>query len=324
MAIAASMHLGRRHADRAARPCSRRDALGQQLVDAVAHDRMGLAAADLHDRPGPRGDARDRVGVAARQRRVAELVDVFHAQILRLEFGQIGKRLERLRLVDDGDGEAGMDQHVVADLRLRHIGEVGLLDDAGEGDPALRGSADRRPRCSRPARERRGTSDLLLDQRPRGEDGLADGQPAVVGRDAMMPIGRKARRAQAVDRRSVSRAFWKQPPVSSTLSNPDAPRDVDDRLGQRSCNAAASGSRRNARRALARPAPPASAASRAPAARRPRVTTGGGSARAFTARDRRRIRPPSPPRPRSWRSGRDRGWRRPHRTAGRRWRSAAR
>ena len=49
--------------------------------------------------------------------------------------------LRRLLLVDDADGEADVDEHVVADLRLGHVGEADLLDDAAEAHPAHRHAA---------------------------------------------------------------------------------------------------------------------------------------------------------------------------------------
>jgi len=41
----------------------------------------------------------------------------------------------RLDLVDDGDGEADMNQHMVADHGLGREGKVDLLDQAAEIDP---------------------------------------------------------------------------------------------------------------------------------------------------------------------------------------------
>src|SRR5262249_29063925 len=65
-------------ADRAPRPVDHLDALGQQLVDPVPDDRVGLPAADLHDRPTVPGGRMDVVHQSAGQLRVVELVDVFH------------------------------------------------------------------------------------------------------------------------------------------------------------------------------------------------------------------------------------------------------
>ena len=50
------------------------------------------------------------------------------------DLAQVGEDPRRLGLVDHGDGEADMDQHMVADRRLGHEGEVDLLDDAAEID----------------------------------------------------------------------------------------------------------------------------------------------------------------------------------------------
>ena len=52
--------------------------LGQELVDAVADDRVRLAAADLHDRPGPGRGGLDLGEEPAREGRVLELVEVLH------------------------------------------------------------------------------------------------------------------------------------------------------------------------------------------------------------------------------------------------------
>ena len=72
-------HLQRGDADRAARAVDQLDARREQLVDAVLDDRVGLAAADLHQRPRPGRDPGDRrEQLLAGQRRVAVLVEVLH------------------------------------------------------------------------------------------------------------------------------------------------------------------------------------------------------------------------------------------------------
>ena len=68
IAMRLSMQLDRRHADRAAGPVDQRDLGRQQLVDAEADDRVGLAAADLHQRPRSRHEPR---GCASAKRRAA-------------------------------------------------------------------------------------------------------------------------------------------------------------------------------------------------------------------------------------------------------------
>ena len=50
----------------------------QQFVDAELDDGVRLAAADLHERPRPRGDAANRPRVARRRFRVPVFVDEFH------------------------------------------------------------------------------------------------------------------------------------------------------------------------------------------------------------------------------------------------------
>ena len=75
-------HLQRGDADRAARAVDEFHGSAQQLVDAVADDRMGLPATHFHDRPGPGGSARDGLDEGLGRRRIAELVEVFHAEFL--------------------------------------------------------------------------------------------------------------------------------------------------------------------------------------------------------------------------------------------------
>ena len=51
---------------------------GQQLIDAVAHEGVGLAAADFHQDPGPRDGAGDFRHEGAGELGIAVLVDVLH------------------------------------------------------------------------------------------------------------------------------------------------------------------------------------------------------------------------------------------------------
>ena len=56
---------------------------------------------------------------------------------LDLDLADVREMLEDasgLGLVDHRDGEADMDEHVIAEPGLRHEGEVDLLDDAAEID----------------------------------------------------------------------------------------------------------------------------------------------------------------------------------------------
>ena len=70
--------VDRRDADRAAGAMDQRHLGRQQLVDAVADDGMGLAAADLHDRPRARDHRGDGVGEAPGGGGVAIFVAVLH------------------------------------------------------------------------------------------------------------------------------------------------------------------------------------------------------------------------------------------------------
>ena len=70
--------VGAGDADRAAGAVDERDDGGQELVQAELHDGVGLAAADLHDRPGAGRLAGDGVGQPAHDAGVAVFVDVLH------------------------------------------------------------------------------------------------------------------------------------------------------------------------------------------------------------------------------------------------------
>ena len=148
--------LDRRDADRAAGAVDERDLPGQQLVEAEFDDGMGLAAADFHERPGPRGDAGDFVRVFVRGLGVAVFVEVFHrapgagwrgrddrggrrdacptifqlAQLLHL--AEILEDLLRLRFIDAAEGKADVDDDVIADVGFGDVSEADFLEDAAE------------------------------------------------------------------------------------------------------------------------------------------------------------------------------------------------
>ena len=68
----------RRDADRAAGSVNQFELRRQQLVDAVAHERVGLAAADFHQDPGARDGGGDFGNKGAGELGIAILVDEFH------------------------------------------------------------------------------------------------------------------------------------------------------------------------------------------------------------------------------------------------------
>ena len=53
--------------------------LGKQVVDAVAHDGVGLAAADFHEHPGSRAAGGDLAGEGARDPTVPVFVQILHS-----------------------------------------------------------------------------------------------------------------------------------------------------------------------------------------------------------------------------------------------------
>ena len=67
-----------RDADGAARSVDEFQSRRQQLVDAVAHQRVGLAAADFHEHPGAGDGGAISATSGVRQFRIAILVDEFH------------------------------------------------------------------------------------------------------------------------------------------------------------------------------------------------------------------------------------------------------
>ena len=86
IATQSSTHAHRQHADRAARAVHELEGLRQQFFEAVAEDRMRVAAAHFHDlqRPGALvhdalGENVDALDHRACLDRIAEFVDVFHA-----------------------------------------------------------------------------------------------------------------------------------------------------------------------------------------------------------------------------------------------------
>ena len=143
--------LERRDADRTARAVHERDLWRQQLVDAELDDRVGLPAADFHERPRPRRDAPHGPRVAA-PRRPASRYSSMYFMTARLRSSSasspISSRYSNTcrRLVSSTvrDREADVDEHVVADARLGHVAQVHLLDDAGKVDSAAAQQGRRR------------------------------------------------------------------------------------------------------------------------------------------------------------------------------------
>ena len=123
-------------------PVHQLEPLGQQIVDAVAHDGVRLAAADLHEHPAP-GDHAAQLGEdCLGAPPVAEFVDVLHraasSSSAREELAQLVEELaafaRRLSLVDDADGEADVHHHPRADRGLRDVGQAHLAAHAVEVD----------------------------------------------------------------------------------------------------------------------------------------------------------------------------------------------
>src|ERR1035438_10921196 len=70
----------RGHADGAAGSVDEFELPREKLIDAVAHERVGLAAADFHQDPGARDSGGDFANEGARELGIAILIDEFHAR----------------------------------------------------------------------------------------------------------------------------------------------------------------------------------------------------------------------------------------------------
>ena len=206
-------------------------AVGQQLVDAVPDDRVGLPAADLHHRPGPRGGRVDLVEQPAGQLGVAELVEVLHRLCSRLlraarvkpspnSSSRMPSRSKLASvscadcLVEPLDREADVHDDVLADRARRGC-------TPGRRPCARRRSRPRpsacRPsrRCSRPVRERPDTcavSSPRSSQLPAPtDDSWPRAMPAVVGRQqpraqhGETPVGQQPSRPRRAAPRSGTR-----------------------------------------------------------------------------------------------------------------------
>ena len=146
----------RRDADRTAGAVDERDLPGQQFVEAEFDDGMRLAAADFHERPGARRDAGDFVRVFVRGLGIAVFVEVFHefggpvpedetpawtggtpAPLLSRSLSscisrRYSKTLLSLGLIHAAEGEADVDDDVIADLGFGHVSEADFFKDAAE------------------------------------------------------------------------------------------------------------------------------------------------------------------------------------------------
>ncbi len=147
-------------------PCTSSTSFGQQLVDALPDQRVGLPAADLHDRPRSRRDPRDVVQQRARDVVVAVLVEVLHATRLRadavgilwqVDVLQVAHLLQQrvgasgLLLVHHADREPHVDHDPVVEPDLRRVLQARLALDPAEvhgphADPVLLEDLDHLPR----------------------------------------------------------------------------------------------------------------------------------------------------------------------------------
>ena len=244
-----------------------RDLLRQHPVDARLDQRVRLPAADLHDRPRPghrpsmaasslrasasfRYSSTNRMGFALRLRvwmtRAVTSTSSPRSQLGPSSNSPICRSSSKTSLASSSsrraEGKAGVDDHVVAHLRLGHVGQAHLLGDAAKADLAHR-HADRirfktqnfpgTPRHIGPHfRDRDQVARigsistpvacqlLVIDTQLRRGHGQL---PRRCRRRWAAPGGAAAprsRRVQPVAIRSVSRRFWKQPPVNATAADP--------------------------------------------------------------------------------------------------------
>jgi hypothetical protein len=141
------------------------DLIGQQLVDAVADDRMRLPTTDFHDRPTPGGGRADLVDELSCQLGVAEFVQYFMTSPQLLHVARCGhpacfaaianpspnsslstprcsnSASVRCRfLVEALDGEAHVHDDVLADGRVGDVLQADVLLNAAEIDERHQGA----------------------------------------------------------------------------------------------------------------------------------------------------------------------------------------
>ncbi len=208
----------RQHADRAAGTVDHVDVGRQQVLEAVARDRVRVAAAEFHQvvaAPGP-CFAGDRAGERARELAVAEFVDVLHAAAASNPIPASAKRrsVRRGFRIELGERVADVDDHVVAGrdvvdqrqrdlLAARRRGRSRAVSGAGQCDDARGNGEAHRQR--------------LPLERAAGDPRLAEREAAVVGRDRLRFEQRRCRRPASARRRPRARiALRKQPPPAAT------------------------------------------------------------------------------------------------------------
>ena len=122
-------HLERCDADRAAGAVHQLDLRGQEAVDPVLDDGVGLPPADLHDRPGPGHGPRNGRWLLLARFAVAVFIDVFIMaaylqlgllHLRRIQFGKLVHSLEQLvdaqraaTSIDHADSKADWGQNAL-------------------------------------------------------------------------------------------------------------------------------------------------------------------------------------------------------------------
>ena len=222
-------------------PVDHLDLVGQQLVDAVPDDRVGLPAADLHDRPAA-GSSTAWIWSSSRaassgslnsSRYFTDCLLLAGVRSARLpgrgsnpspnssssmpSCSKLGERLQRRLLVEPLDREADVD-----DRRTRRPARRGCTPGrppCGRRRSRPRPSACRRaPRCSMTlpgtARHMALSSCRRRVSRDAPTHQLAEGDAAVVGRHLPVAQHREAAaRSRVRGTAASSRAFWNTPPA---------------------------------------------------------------------------------------------------------------
>ncbi len=146
-----------------------------------------------------------------------------------LHFLQIGEDLEGFVFIHATESEAGVNDDVIADGGLGHEGEADLLEEAAEIDVAHAGEGVAAADALNFSGDGQAHGLCFLAG---GRDDLAEGEAAVVGRDALMPIGAEARGPQ-----EANGAFGQVTILETTAAQgdgglADAAGHLDNGLGQ--------------------------------------------------------------------------------------------
>src|SRR5262249_662038 len=187
--------------------------------------RLPLTRGRLHIVPLREGDSRRRrQGVAHTPYRIGVRQQLLQFRVPVLQFRQLTQFLEQcvcafgfLR-IDPAEGKADMHKNVIAGRRVGRVFQTYLFDHAGEADLAHLHAVGLQ-RLNYFAWDCK-THDFSSSMTCRAAITCPSAIPPSLGGTRWCQYARKPAALSAATVRSVSRRFWKQPPVSSTRRSP--------------------------------------------------------------------------------------------------------